>query len=88
MSVSTNRYIFIYSTVEKDFDTKMIRLQNQKQIEALKLRARTNPHRGLVVGETSLADKEVELFNNNGCKHPTAFFNYIAHSRRNYLQHV
>ena len=86
MSIPTQRYIFIYSQLEEQFDTLLIQLETQQQIEALKLRARYNVHRRLIVGEASLAEKEVELFNQNGCKYPAAFFNYMQ-SSRNYLEH-
>ena len=85
--IPTKRYIFIYSRKFKEFDTLLIELEAQEQIEALKLRARLNSHKELVVGEASLADKEVSLFNSNGCKHPEAFFNYIASGRRQYQEH-
>lgn len=86
MSIPTEKYIFIYSQLEEQFDTVLLRLETLEQIEALKLRAKYNSHRNLIVAEASFTAETVKLFNTNGCKHPVAFFNYVKNNR-NYLQH-
>lgn len=89
MSVPTNRYIFLYSKSEQRFDTLLIQLKQQEQIEALKLRARTNPHRQLVVGEAQFATVEVKMFADGVCKDHSAFFDYITeNTARNYIEHA
>lgn len=88
IKIAAKRYIFLYSKKLKSFETLLIELKNQDQIESLRLRARLNPNKDFVVGEATFAQAEVDLFNNKGPTDPEALFKYVSSGKtRNFMEH-